>query len=60
MFTAYLLDILSSSLELPRRGRLARQAKRCGSSSFAFFRRVQGGTDRQTPIKMLGNFSPFP
>ena len=37
MFTAYLLNILSSSLELPRRGRLARQAKRCGSSFFCFF-----------------------
>ena len=36
-FTAYLLHILSSSFELPRRGRLARQAKRCGSSCICFF-----------------------
>ena len=59
MFTAYLLNILSSSLELPRRGRLARQAKRCGSSFFCSLGFREGG-DRQTPIKILGNFSPFP
>ena len=49
MFTAYLLVILSPSLELPRRGRLARQAKRCGSSFFCFFSLGFRGEDIGTP-----------
>ena len=60
MFTAYLLHILSSSLELGRRGRLARKAYAVVLLSFAFFPSGSGGGDRQTTIKILGNFSPFP
>ena len=52
-----LLHILSSSLELPRRGRLANDNDHRGRQSDGFFCRLlfssgSGGGDRQTPTKI--------
>ena len=59
-----LLHILSSSLALPRRGRLAHD--HCGGRqsavvllSFAFFPRAQWGRNRQSPIQIWETFLRF-
>ena len=57
------LHILSSSLQLPRRGRQAHDHRGRQSAvvilSFAFFPRAQGERERQTPMKIWEIFLYF-
>ena len=59
-----LLHILSSSLQLPRRGRQAHDHRGRQSAvvilSFAFFPSGSGGKRKANPYQNLGNFSLFP